>query len=182
MSRDREEKRKKKTELARQLGVSKSEVDDHKDLAERERVTRPAVQLIEQKSRGNFLKRLVASNDDLVLALFLVEQRRARLIKAFALNDVRHELGKVTYHRPAHFVVVVFARGSVPSSFEALRVDGHEIANESLTAWETPRAARIDGIEGVTKGAVVSMRGVARVEAKHDFPLEKTTATIAIEI
>lgn len=174
MSRDREEKRKKKAELARQLGVSKADVDEHKDLADRERVTRPAIQLVERKA--SFLKRLMGS-EDLVLALFLVEQRRARLIKAFLLRDVRHELGKVTYHRPAHFFVVVFASESVPS-LDALRIDGYEVANEALVAWETPRAVRIDGVDGVTKGAAVSMRGIARVEAKLDFGM----ATIAIEI
>jgi hypothetical protein len=180
MSRDREEKRKKKAELARQLGVSKGDVDEHKDLAERERVTRPAVQLLERKA--GFLSRLISREDDLVLALFLVELRRARLIKAFALDDMRHELGKVTYHRPAHFVVVVFASENVPASFDALRIDGHEVASEAIAAWETPRAVRIEGVAGVTKGAAVSMRGIARVEAKHDFPLEKSTATVAVEM
>lgn len=180
MSRDREEKRKKKAELARQLGVSKADVDEHKDLADRERVTRPAIQFVERST--SFFKRLIAREDDLVLALFLVEQRRARLIKAFLLGDVRHELGKVTYHRPAHFIVVVFASERVPSSFDALRIDGHEVANEALAGRETPRAVRIDGVDGVTKGAAVSIRGIARVEAKHDFPLEKRVTTIAIEI
>ena len=180
MSRDREEKRKKKAELARQLGVSKADVDEHKELAERERVTRPAIQLVERKA--SFLKRLISREAELVLALFLVEQRRARLIKAFALGDVRHELGKVTYHRPAHFVVVVFASESVPSSFDALRIDGHDVANEAIAAWEKPRAVRIEGVEAVTKGAAVSVRGIARVVVKLEFPLEKSTATIAIEI
>jgi hypothetical protein len=174
MSRDREEKRKKKAELARQLGVSKAEVDDHKDLAERERVTRPAVQLVSRKA--GFLSRLLSRDDDIVFALFLVEQRRARLIKAFVLGDTRHELGKIVYHRPAHFVVVVFPGEAVPSS---IVIEEHDISSEALASWETPRAVNV---QGVGKGALVSIRGVARVEAKHDFPLEKGTATIAIEI
>lgn len=184
MSRDREEKRKKKAELARQLGVSKASVDEHKDLAERERVTRPTVQLVERKASGNFLKRLVTSDEDLVFALFLVERRGARLLGAFEIDDVKHELGKVTYHRPAHFVAVVFPRESVPASFDAIRIDGHAVADAALAAadWEKPRAVRIEGIEGVSTGAAVSLRGVARIEAKVAFPLEKSTATIAIEV
>ena len=76
MSRDREAQRKKKAELARQLGVGRAGVEERKELEERERVTRPAMRLLARMPAGGLLRRLVdRQREVLVLALYLVEPK-----------------------------------------------------------------------------------------------------------
>lgn len=196
MSRDRENKRKKRDELARQLGVGRADVEQQRDLETRERVSRPAVRLVAQKPVG-ILRRLLDRTDPLVVAVYLVEQKGPRLLEVIVLSKERHQLAKVTYHRPAHFIVValavpdaatasllVDALSTSPATAKALLVDGEELSSPAFAtaAWEVPRRARIDGLLETRVGAALSIRGVARSAVRHALPLERTTATIEIEI
>src|SRR5262245_20993395 len=137
MSRERERQRKKRDELARQLGVGRAQADEQKHLQENERVTRPAVRLVARAPAGGLLRRPLDREEPLVLALFLVEAKGARMVKAVPLVDgERHELGKVVYHRPAHFLVVVIPALEPAALVEKLsadvRIDGHALASAEL--------------------------------------------------
>lgn len=190
MSRERERKRQKKDELARQLAGQN--VDGDK-IAERARTTRPALHLLQRTPTQGLLRRLLTKESPLTATLFLVDGKGARAVASITLDDRRHELAKVSYHRPAHFVLVVVPGvagvagvAAVPAS---ATVDGIALGDAQLAAveWEQPRAVRVAGLDGadtggVVSGAVVSLRGVARIEARLEFPLEDCVATILVEV
>lgn len=190
MSRKREAQREKRHELARQLGVGSAEVDHHRHLAENARVTRPVLRVVALEPRGGVLTRRFSRPERLVVALFLVDSKGAHLLHAQVLEEGERQLDKLTYHRPAHFVVVAFtARDPEPciaalSSGAALTLDEHRIDDGALAAsdWERPRPVRLGGLPGAVRGAAVSVRGVARVSEQWVLPLERCAPTVELEV
>lgn len=188
MSRDREQQRKQRSELARQLGVGRADVDERKDLKENERVSRPVLRLVSRTPKG-WLRRLLQRDEALVLACYLVEGRGARLVQALVLDGERHELAKLTYRRPAHFVLLLLAAAEPAPLLAALatasvRLDDVDLASELLASaqWEVARRVRVDALPAVRVGAAVSIRGIGRSASRHEFPLENCVATIDVEI
>ncbi len=189
MSRKREARREKRHELARQLGVAAGEVDDHRHLQEHARVCRPVLRVVSHVPRGGVFGRLWSRPGHLVLALFLVDSKGARLLDVSALDAGERRLDKLTYHRPAHFVLVAITApdpaplvAAIPSA--TLLVDDRPIGDATLAsaAWETPRRARIGGLPIACTGVVLSVRGVARVDERVALPLLRSTATVELEV
>lgn len=189
MSRKREAQREKRHELARQLGVASAEVDEHRHLQERARVCRPVLRVISNEPTGGALRRLFAKPAHLVLALYLVDSKGAQLLAAAALDAGERHLDKLTYHRPAHFVLVAFdVRDSEPLVMElasaALTLDGIAIGDAALAAadWEKPRAVQIGGLAAPLRGGAVSLRGVGRVAERLVLPLERSAPVVEVEL
>jgi hypothetical protein len=187
MSRERERQRKKRSELARQLGVTRGELADGGAIEQRERVTRPALQLQSRNSTG-LLGRL-HKELPLVAALYLVDAKGARLVRALVLDGDRQEIEKLVYRRPAHFIIVLLETGdpgAVINGFATaqLRLDDLDLASDAFASaeWEVARRVRVAGLKGEHSGAALSIRGVTRVAARHEFPLERCIATLSIEI
>lgn len=189
MSRKREARRDKRHELARQLGVASADVDEHRHLQERARVSRPVLRVVQHAPAGGLLGRLFSRPEHLVLALFLVDSQGARLLDVVALDAGERRLDKLTYHRPAHFVLValsarepaplVAAIASATLLLDDLPVDAVAIAS---AGWEAPRRVSIGGLATPFVGAAVSVRGVARVAERVQLPLLRSTATVEIEV
>lgn len=189
MSRKRETQREKRRELARQLDVTGAEVGDHRHLQEHARTCRPVLRVIAHEATGGALRKLLARPERLVLALFLVEAKGARLLDVAALEHGERRLDKLTYHRPAHFLLVALA-SDAPEGLVAeltgatLTLDGRELADPSFAAaeWETGRAVRVGGLRAELAGAAVSVRGVGRVEERVVLPLPRSRATVEVEV
>lgn len=189
MSRKREAQREKRHELARQLGVASAEVDEHRHLQERARVCRPVLRVVANEPNGGALRRLFAKPSHLVLALYLVDSNGARLLAACALDSGEHHLDKLTYHRPAHFVLVALdAREPEPLvkalADAALTLDGIAVGDAALAAadWEKPRAVRVGGLAAPLRGGAVSLRGVGRVAERLVLPLERSAPVVEVEL
>jgi hypothetical protein len=166
MSRRREEKRTKEKELARQLGDADVDADTLKDRA---RVSRPVLRTLSVK-RG-VLNKLFSRKEHLVLALFLVDSKGAHKLACVVLDEGEHHVDKVTYHRPAHFVLVAWMAEDA-SGIDSFAVD--QLSAED----EKPRAVSV----GEKRGVAFSIRGVGRVEARHSIELESGSAVIEVEV
>lgn len=191
MSRKREERRKKKAELARQLGVAASEVDAHHHLQENERVTRPELRLLELRSPGGVRGLLAGRRPDVVVAVYVVEAGGARLVGTQRLAERKQQLARLSYTRPAHFLVAALATTDAPTAIDALQaagasvqIDGHAVDSPSFAdaQWETARAASLGGVEGVTTCAAVSVRGVGRSAVTAELPLGRWTAAVELKL
>lgn len=189
MSRKREAQREKRHELARQLGVAAAEVGAHRKLQEDARVCRPVVRVLAHERTGGALRRMLARPERLVVALYLVEAKGARLLDVGALEAGERNIEKLTYHRPARFVLVALAShdpealvaelGSAVPRLDQLALEDAALASAE---WEAPRAVRIDGLTAGYAGAAVCVRGVARVEQRFVLPLPHSRATVEIEV
>jgi hypothetical protein len=165
MSRRREEKRTKDKELARQLGDADVDADTLKDRA---RVSRPVLRTLSVK-RG-LLGKLFSRNEHLVIALFLVDSKGAHSLACVVLDEGEHHVDKITYHRPAHFVVVAWM------AEDASKI---EFAADQFSAEdETPRAVTL----GEKRGVAFSIRGIGRVETRHEIALHNATVVIEVEV
>lgn len=189
MSRKRQAQREKRHELARQLGVATADVDEHRALRENARVCRPLLRVLAHEHTGGLLRRVWRQRDALVLALYLVEAKGARLLGAAALESGELAIDKLTYHRPAHFVLVALGAKDAGALVEelkgaALTLDERPLADPLFASeeWETARAVRVGGLAAPHQGAAVSVRGVGRVEARVVLPLPHSRATVEIEV
>ena len=189
MSRKREAQREKRHELARQLGVAATDVDTHHHLQEHARVCRPALRVVAHEQTGGVLRRLVTRPERLVLALWLVDAKGARLLDVAALEAGERRLDKLTYQRPAHFVLVALTAldpgalvGELPGA--ALTLDGLRLDDASIAsaAWEVPRQVTVARLRAPLVGAAVSVRGVGRVEQRFVLPLARSRATVEVEV
>jgi hypothetical protein len=191
VSRKREDRRKKKAEMARQLGVSASEVDSHHHLQERERVTRPELRLVELHGPPGLRSLVAGRRPDVVIALFVVETRGPRLVGALKLGDKAHQLERLSYTRPAHFVLLATATkdsssvlASFPTDNSALKLsdlalDAPDFASNE---WEEAREVEITGLPGATTGAAMSLHGVGRSAVTAELPLGKWTALVEVSV
>ncbi|MCC7074184.1 MAG: hypothetical protein IT383_22935 [Deltaproteobacteria bacterium] len=189
MSRKRQAQRDKRHELARQLGVASAEVDEHRALQENARVCRPLLRVLAHEPSGGMLRRLWARPTSLVLALSLVDSSGARLLGTVATERGELRIDKLTYHRPAHFLLVALgARDGAALVDELTRatltLDGRPLADPvfASASWEAPRAVRVGGLAAPCTGAAVSVRGVGRVATRVVLPLPHSRATVAIEL
>lgn len=189
MSRKREVQREKRKEMARQLGVATGEVEEHRALQENARVCRPVLRVLGRAPAGGLLGRLFSRAEPLVLALYLVDGQGAHLLYSGALEKGEVRLEKLTYHRPARFVLVactVRQPGDVVAALPqaSLHVDGMPLTAPALASedWEHPRAVQLSGLAGATRGAVVCVRGIARACERAVLPLPPLAPTVEIEI
>lgn len=189
MSRKREAQREKRHELARQLGVSAAEVEEHRHLQENARVSRPVLRCLGFEARGGVLKRLFGPKDALVVALYLVEPRGPRLLHAAALVEGEVRLDKLSYHRPAHFLLLAFPARDAAATLAALpaaslTLDGLALGDPALARaeWEQPRSAELGGLTTASRGAALSLRGVARLAERIVLPLEPRAPVLEVEL
>ena len=189
MSRKREAQREKRHELARQLGVSALEVQEHRHLQENARVTRPVLRCLGFEARGGVLKRMFGAKHTVLVALYLVEPRGARLLHAAALTEGEVRLDKLSYHRPAHFLLVAFPVRDAAADLAALpaaplTIDGLALDDPALASagWERPRSAQLGGLPVATLGAALCLRGMARVAERIVLPLDPRAPVLEVEL
>lgn len=189
MSRKREAQREKRHELARQLGVGSAEVEEHRHLQEHARVCRPVVRVVAHEQAGGALRRLLGRPERLVLALYLVDAKGARLLDVAALQAGERRLEKLTYHRPARFVLLAIACHDPDVLVAELQhltptLDGHALEDPALATgdWEVPRVVKVGGLSAPRTGGAVCVRGVGRVERRYELPLPHSRANVEVEV
>lgn len=185
MSRKRKDKKKKQSEMARQLGADAEAVDAQK-LRENQRVSRPELRLLDARGPAGVRGLLSRRAPTVTVALYLVETSGVRLVGAVALEKRTQQLDKLTYSRPAHFLAVA-ASGVAPAAFERartdLRVDGEALdaATFASDAWEAPREAPLAGVDGATTCVAQSLRGVGRAEVTSQWPFGGWTLEVELK-
>jgi hypothetical protein len=190
MSRKREEKRRKKAEMERQLGDAAADVDTAR-LRERERVTTPELRLAELRSPGGLRGLLTGGPPAVVVAVYVVEASGARLIDAVEVGERKQRLERVSYTRPAHFLLIAVTTRDADATSSALasagasaHIDGEPLDSGGFReeAWETPRVAKLDGVEGHADCAALSVPGVGRAMLTTELTLGRATAVLEMKL